>query len=180
MWTEQVDDPLTEDGLCSIEAEFYTEQFVVRGDLISPEARLSDHLNSSTTMLEVRPTHVHRSLSGLPINVAGNYAYIAKGHLLFVLPIDEPEVPSSVENGYWTRTITTTCWAGLGRFSLVGRVHMEAGRNPRLFLRSLEQRQFVPFTNVRLTFPDGTVREYPSVFVNRFHLELLAVEGEPG
>lgn len=172
------DESAPEEGLTSIEAEFYTEQFVVRGELTSPEMRLSDHLNSSTATLELKPTGVQRSLSGLRVNVAGGFAYISKSHLLFVLPIQEPAAPPAEASNSRVRTITQTCWAGIGRYSLLGHLHMEAGRNPRLFLRSLEQRQFLPFTDARLIFPDGATREYPMVVVNRFQIEMLALEEE--
>lgn len=173
-----VEESALEEGLTAIEAEFYTEQFVIRGEVTSPEMRLSDHLNSSTATLELKPSGVQRSLSGLRVNIAGGFAYISKAHLLFVVPIQEPAGPAGGDGSMRVRTITHLCWAGLGRYSLLGSLHMEAGRNPKLFLRSLEQRQFLPFTDVRLTFPDGAVREYPMVVVNRFEIELLALEGD--
>jgi hypothetical protein len=175
-----VEESALEEGLSEIEAEFYTEHFVVRGSVTSPEMRLSDHLNSSTTTLELRPSQVQRSENGPRIHVEGSSAYITKSHLLFVLALHEPAPIRGSDNASWTRTVTQTCWGGLGRYSLVGKVHMEAGRNPRLFMRSLEQRQFLPFTDVRLTFPDGAVREFPTVVVNRFRLELLAIENPSG
>lgn len=177
MRTEIIQEP-PEEGLSVIEGEFFTENYVIQGTVTSPEFRLSEHLNSGTTTFELKPSRVQRSLSGLRVNVAGSHTYVSKAHLLFVLPIDEPVTPLPTDNTYWSRTITQTCWAGLGRYSLVGKIHMDAGRNPRLFLRSLEQRQFLPLTDVRLTFPDGATREYPTVIVNRFQLELLAIEGE--
>src|SRR5437588_10866204 len=111
-----------------IEGEFYSEHFVIRGEVSSPETRLSDHLNGSTATFELTPTLVQRSVSGLRVNVAGSHAYIAKSHLLFVIPLLEPD-RSSTENSAWARTITHTCWAGFGRYSLVGKIHMEAGRD---------------------------------------------------
>lgn len=180
MWTHSADDVMTEEGLFVIEAEFFTEQFVIRGEIISPELRLSDHLNSSTMTLELRPSSVQRSANGLRVNMAGRSAFLSKAHLLFVLPMVEPGAGSGAENLDWMSTVTQTCLAGLGRYSLLGKLHMEAGRNPRLFLRSLEQRQFLPFTDVRLTLPDGSVRDYPAAVVNRLQMELLALRDEPG
>jgi hypothetical protein len=52
---------------------------------------------------------------------------------------------------------------------------MEAGRDPRLFLRSLDERRFLPITHVRLMFPDGVIREHSIVILNRLHVELLEV-----
>ncbi len=176
MRIQGVEESALDEGLSVIEAEFYTLSFLVRGEVVSPEMRLSDHLNSSTTTLELQPNRVQRSIDGPRINLAGSTAYITKAHLLFVLPIREPIGAPEAGASARLPTISQTCWAGLGQYSLVGKVHMEAGRNPRLFLRSLEERRFLPFTDVRLNFPDGMTREYPAVLVNRFNLELLAVE----
>ena len=43
-------------------------------------------------------------------------------------------------------------------------------------LRSLERNQFVPFTDVTITYPDGLMHEYGTVIVNRSHLEVFALE----
>ncbi|MDQ2743305.1 MAG: hypothetical protein M3Z66_13575, partial [Chloroflexota bacterium] len=96
-------------------------------------------------------------------------------HLLFAVPLST-EPPAEDDQSLHAETLTHTCWAGVGRYSLLGRLHMEVGRNPRLFLRSLEQRQFLPVTDVRLTFPDGAVRDYTAVVVNRLQIELLALQ----
>ncbi len=177
MWTPGIDASTPLEGLTAIQAEFYTEHFIVRGELTSPEARLSDHLNSSTTTLELNPSNVHRSDNKLVVHVEGSAAYITKAHLLFVLPISEP-LPAPVDPAARVRTVGQTCWAGIGRYNVLGKLHMEAGRNPRLLLRSLEERQFLPFTEVQLTLPDGTIRSHDAVLVNRFHLELLAIQFE--
>jgi hypothetical protein len=178
MWTQSLEPPSDEEGLSSIEAEFFTQHFIIHGQVTSPEMRLSDHLNSSTSTFELRPTRVQRAATGAQINVAGSCTYVSKAHLLFVLPSGQAQ-PDASDHNLWSRTLKQTCWAGIGHYSLIGKVHMEAGRNPRLFLRSLEQRQFLPFTEVRLTFPDGSLRELATVIVNRHHLELLALDGEP-
>jgi hypothetical protein len=172
------------DGLRAIEAEFYTEHFVVRGNVTSPEPRLSDHLNSSTTTLKLRPTRVQRSVSGLRVNVTASDAYLAKAHLLLAVPLVESggagpaNGPQTPPRAAWIQTVTQLCWGGIDRYSLVGSVHMDAARDPRLFLRSLEERRFLPFTNARLTFPDGSVREFVTVLVNRLRLEVLAIHPE--
>jgi len=165
-------------GFKTIEGEFYTEHLVVLGRLACPESRLSDHLNSATTTFDLSPARVQRSLTGLRVNVTGNRAYITKSHLLFVLPVLEPTDIRSGANPRWTPTLTQTCWAGVGRYSLVGSAHMAAEQNPRLFMRSLEQRRFLPLTDVKLTFPDGAVKEYATVIVNRHHVELLALQSD--
>ena len=176
---QSVEEAYLDEGLCTIEAEFFTEHLVVRGEVTSPEVRLSDHLNSSTSTFEVDPSRIHRTLGGSRADFKGSSAYINKSHLLFVLPIDETVAVRPAHDS-WSQTITQRCWAALGRYALVGKVHMEATRNPRFFLRSLERRQFLPFTDVRLTFPDGTTRDYPAVIVNRFQMELLALESDAG
>ena len=73
--------------------------------------------------------------------------------------------------------VTRRCWGAVGRYSLVAKVQSEAGRDPRVVLRSLEEKQFLPLNEVAITFPDNVVRDYPAVIVNRFHLELLAITG---
>jgi len=168
------------DGLYRMEGEFFTEHFIIRGELTTPERRLSDHLNGSTATFQLNLTSVLRSVSGLRVNVAGSLAYVSKSHLLFVLPREDADPDDRTQREGWTATIDQTCWIGLGRYSLLGRVHMDAKRDPRFFMRSLEQRQFVPLTSARLTYPDGTMREYPVVLVNRFHMELLAVQPPTG
>jgi hypothetical protein len=177
MWAEDVDDILLDEGLCTIEAEFLTPELHIRASITSPEQRLSDHLNSSTSMVELQPTHVQRLSGGQVIEVAGHPAYLSKAHLLVVIPIDEPIDAAPPATSLRKGTISQTCWAALPGYSVVGRLHMEAGRNPRLFLRSLEQRQFVPLTDARVTHPDGTVREYPTVVINRHQVHLLVFDG---
>jgi len=173
----QSTEPFVEEGLCTIEAEFFTEHLVVKGEVTSPEQRLSDHLNSGTSTFEVDPSRVHRTLGGGRADFKGRAAYVNKSHVLFVLPIDET-VGEQSSSDSWNQTITQRCWATIGRYTLVGKVHMDASRNPRFFLRSLENRQFLPFTDARLTFPDGTSRDYPTIIVNRFQIEMLAMEGD--
>jgi hypothetical protein len=172
------------DGLRGIEAEFFTEHFVVRGHLTSPESRLSDHLNSSTATFKLHPSRVLRSVSGLRVNVAASQALLAKAHLLLAIPMSEVAGRGAAAAGQpaghalWRQTISQLCWAGIDRYSLVGSVHMDADRDPRLFLRSLEERRFLPITNARVTFPDGSVREFATVIVNRLRLEILAIQPE--
>jgi hypothetical protein len=60
---------------------------------------------------------------------------------------------------------------------MVGKIHAEVGRDPRLILRSLEEKQFLPFTEVTITNPDRTTRECHTVIVNRSHFEMLALQG---
>jgi hypothetical protein len=180
LWTQLAETPIEEGGLSTIEAEFYSEHFIISGRLTSPEARLTDHLNSSTTTFELVTSRVHRIPSGAQVNVAGSITYVSKSHLLFVLPSSETGHDEDVQRTMRTDTVTQRCWAGVGSYGLVGKLHMESGKNPRLFLRSLGLRQFLPFTDVRVSFPDGAIRLYPTVIVNRSHLELLALEGEPG
>jgi hypothetical protein len=177
MWTQDVDDLLLDEGLCSIEAEFLTGELRVQARVLSPEPRLSDHLNSATSMIELQPSRVQRLAGGPMIDVSGHPAYLSKAHLLAVIPIEEKDGPAPAGSTLWKGTISQTCWAALAQYSIVGRLHMEAGRDPRLFLRSLEQRQFVPLTDARLTLPDGTVREYPTVVINRYQLHLLVLDG---
>jgi hypothetical protein len=175
MDTGEIVEAPDEDGLRTVEAEFYTQNFVVRGRVASPETRLSDHLNSAASTFELLASRVLRSVGGLRVNMATGSTYVAKSHLLFALPVADAHGQWPARNEFWTHTLGQTCWAGVDRYSLLGTLHVDARGDPRLFLRSLEQRHFLPMTNVRLTFPDGSVREYPAVIVNRHHVELLAL-----
>lgn len=159
----------------TIEAEFVTEHLKIWGELRSPEGRLSDHLNSSSTSIEIQPFSVERVFSGEQIELAGSHAHITKDHLLFIVPITEPDDRPNGNNGAWTRLMAKRCWAAFGRYSLSGIVHVEAGWDPRLMLRSLSQKQFIPFTEVTIGNPDGTSREHRTAIVNRACLELLAL-----
>ena len=67
------------------------------------------------------------------------------------------------------------CWAALGRYLIVGDVHAENYRDPKLLLRALEQRQFLAFSDAELTYPDGSTKPKPIVIVNHRHLEMLSV-----
>ncbi len=164
-----------DEGLYTVEGEFVTEHLCVRGELKGPNTRLSDHLNSSTSSVLVRPSGVVRLTTGATIDLAGSHAAISKAHLLFVVPLSEPARPRREENSAWKRTSAKRAWAGLGRYSLSGKVHTEVWRDHRLVLRDLEQKQFLPFTDVTVTYPDCSAREFETVIVNRAHIELLAL-----
>lgn len=162
-------------GLYTLEAEFVTEHLVIQGELSSPEGRLSDHLNSSSQSVEIQPTTVRRIYSGDSIDLAGAHAHVTKAHLLFIVPIVEPARPQHVVESVRTSKMTKQCWAALGRYSIVGQIHAEALRDPRLILRGLEHKQFLPFTDAQITAPDGSTHSYGAVLVNRAHLEMLAL-----
>jgi hypothetical protein len=178
MFTQDTGHPRVGEGIYTIEAEFFTEHFVVRGEITCPDMRLSDHLNSSAPSIEIRPQYVERIMTGSHIDLPGAHAHLTKAHLLFTLPISEPERPPRADNVAWTWTMNRRAWAGLGRYTLVGRIHAEAGRDPRLILRSLEHRQFLPFTESTLTMPDGSARSAGTVIINRHNLEMLALRDD--
>lgn len=165
------------DGLHVVEAEFYTENLVIRGEMTIPETRLSDHLNSNASSVDIRPFHVEQLPSRRHIDLPGAFGHLTKAHLLFVLPLSEPQGPPRAMNEAWEWKMTRRCWGAVGRYSLVAKVQSEAGRDPRVILRSLEEKQFLPLNEVAITFPDNVVRDYPTVIVNRYHLELLAITG---
>jgi hypothetical protein len=175
MDTGEIAEAPDENGLRTVEAEFYTDHFVVRGRVASPENRLSDHLNSAASTFEILASRVVRAADGLRVSMAAGSTYLAKTHLLFALPFADADGRRPARNEFWTHTIGQTCWMGVDRYSLLGTLHDDARGDPRLFLRSLEQRRFLPMTNVRLTFSDGSVREYPAAIVNRQRVELLAL-----
>ncbi|GAC1398612.1 MAG: hypothetical protein NVSMB52_12130 [Chloroflexota bacterium] len=175
MWTDTAQQP---DGLSTIEAVFFTEHFVIRGAITTPETRLSDHLNSSTTTIEIQPSSMQHISTGQGVDSPLGYAYITKAHLLFIAPLQEPSPPTA-PNISWARTCIHSCWAGIGRYSLTGKVHTEAERSTRLALRAQDQRQFLAFTGVALVKPDRGVSHYPTIIVNRHHLEVLVLTEDP-
>jgi hypothetical protein len=160
-------------GTYTIHAEFFTEHLAVGGEISSPEARLSDLLNSSAPTLDMSPLYVARAAGG-QVDVAGRVAHVNKSRLLFVVPISEPPRPQGSRNAAWRETQKWRCWGALGAYSLVGTLHTDLGADPRFLLRLLDL-QFAPFTAATVTFPNGTVRDYPVVIVNRHYLEFLSL-----
>lgn len=175
MSTSSADETFTAD-LSSMEAEFVTTHLVIRAALTSPDLRLSDHLNSPTATVEILPSLVRRTLPGAEIRVAGMRTVITKAHLLFVLPGREIQAQGVPEDQPWRQTVTYRCVTGIGPYTVIGQLHAIAGRNPRLVLRSLEHRQFVPLTDAQVILPDSSSRQSATVIVNRSHLELLATD----
>jgi hypothetical protein len=173
--TQNAGQDFSQEGLYRIEAEFTTQHFVIRGEITSPDMRLSDNLNGSAGTVEIRPTYAQRTPSGAHIDLPDAHAHVTKAHLLFCVPISEPDRPPKADNVAWTWTMTRRAWAGLGRYTLAGKVHADSIRDPRLILRALDHRQFFPFTEATLTSPDGTVRTYDTVIVCRMSLEVLAL-----
>ncbi|MGI8827436.1 MAG: hypothetical protein ACR2JC_17755 [Chloroflexota bacterium] len=164
-----------DEGLYTIEAEFYTDHLIIHGEIVSPNLRLSDYLNSSLAGVEIRPLAVQRVASGAAVDLPKAQAHIYKAHLLFIVPLDEPSRPDRENNAAWTRTTTRRCWAGLGRYSIDGQIHEEAGRDTRLILRSFEHRQFIPLTEATVTLPEGGGRSCRAIIVNQSALEMIAI-----
>lgn len=164
------------EGLYTSEAVFFTEHFVIRGQVVSPERRLSDYLNSSLVSAEIRPKSVQRILTGGGVDLTRSHAHITKAHLLFIIPVAEPDPVPGDAKGSLPVTTVRRCWAALGQYTLTGRIQAEPNRDSRLILRSLERNQFIPFTDVLVTYPDGQTHEYSTIIVNRAHLEVLALE----
>jgi hypothetical protein len=161
-------------GLCTIHAEFITEHLSVGGEVSGPEARLSDVLNSSVPSVGFKPLSVTRGSIGGQIDLSGSYAHLTKSRLLFVVPVREPERTRGHGNAAWKQTAQRRCWVGIGPYSLVGTLHTEVGVDPRFYLRLMEN-QFIPIANAAITFPNGSVCDYPVVIVNRAHVDLLAL-----
>jgi hypothetical protein len=172
LYTRDLSQTGAPEGLHQMEAEFITDNLTVRARVTSPETRLSDYLNGSARSVEIHPQEV-RMRSGTRRNLSETMGHISKAKLVLALPLAEPDVQH--DSTAWSWYLKYRCWAAVGRYHLVGDVHAENYRDPRLLLRALEQRQFLPFSNVELTYPDGTVSKRDAVIVNRWHLELLSV-----
>ncbi len=173
MHTQQVGEAHA-DGLHALQAEFYTEHLMIQGEIVSVDLRISDHLNSSADTIHIRPIYAERH-DGSRIHVNVAHASITKAHLLFILPMLEPDPTPRADNPAWAFTMTRPVWAALGRYQVNGKVHTEAGRAARQVLRAFEQKQFFPITDGVVSMPDGSERGYPTVIVNRSHLEILAI-----
>lgn len=170
--------PVVSDDLYSFTAEFFTEHRIVQAELRSPEIRLSDHLNSTTATVDLRPSYVAKAHEAGHVDLGGLHGHLIKGRLLFVVPITEPDRPRGADNVAWKRTTAHMCWAGVGAYSIAGKIHTEAGVDPRMAQRLLDRR-FLPLTEATMTFPDGSARACATVIVNCTHLDLLAVQGSP-
>ena len=162
-------------GLNVFSAEFYTEHRVISAELTSPEARLSDHLNSSAASVDLRPHSAAASGRDAPIDLTGSQALLAKDRLLFVIPVAEPTRPNGTANPAWKSTSTRRCWAGLGPYKVVGTVHTPGTHDTRIALRLLDK-QFLPLTGASITFPDGSTHDYGAIIINRSHVDLFALQ----
>jgi hypothetical protein len=173
MYTRDLGQPAAGEGLHKMEAQFLTEHLVIHAEVTSAETRMSDYLNGSSRSVEVQPIDV-RLLTGSGRDLSNTMAHLTKAQLMFVIPLMEPEVRER-DSSSWSWYLKYRCWAAMGHYHVVGNVHAENYRDPRLLLRALEQRQFLPFSDAELTYPDGRVVTYPAVIVNRWHLEVLSV-----
>lgn len=174
MYSRDLRHASAEPDLNTVEAEFVTDFLLIQGEISTPESRLSDHMNSSTTSVEIRPSRVVHVVSGDVVDLQGNQAQVTKAHLLYVVPLTEPE-PVNGKSGAWTWTRTMHCWVAFGGYRLSGRIHAEAGRDARLIMRMLEQKQFLPLTEVSITHPSGETSGYGAVIVNRSRVEMLSL-----
>jgi hypothetical protein len=169
-------DPQVGDGVNSFTADFYLEQWVVRATLTTPEARLSEHLNSSTQSLEIWPVDVERG-NGDTLDLGGSFAQLNKARLLFVVPLSEPEHARGAGNIAWQRTTAHQCLVGIGPYTVSGNIHVEHGRHPIIGMRLLDK-QFIPVTEATLTYPHGTKCAYDAIIVNRAYLDMMVL-GNP-
>lgn len=161
-------------GIHTFTADFVTPYRVIRAEVISPEFRLTDCLNSFSQHLEIRPCQAQDRLTNAATDLTGTIAHIFTASLLFVLPVNEPERRAGPANTFWKSTVRHRCSAALGQYWLSGAIHFESSSEPRLALRLLN-RQFIPLTDVTLTDPEGKRVHHPVVIVNREALDLLAV-----
>lgn len=161
-------------GLFRFTADFFTAHRIVHADLTGAELRLSDCLNSSKETVDIQPSYLTNSDEGDRVDFDRGFGTLNKSGLLFVVPLVEPKRLPSAGNASWKATKRNACWAGIGPYQIAGTIHTEAGRDPRIALRLLDK-QFVPLTDVKITLPDRNIREFPTIIVNRTHLEVLAV-----
>jgi hypothetical protein len=162
------------EGLNRMEAEFITSNLTVHAEVTSPETRMSDFLNGSSRSIEVQPLRV-RTRSGAVLDLSQTMAGLTKAQILMAIPIFEPESTERAEGAGLSWYLKYRCRAVVGQYSIAGNVHAENYRDPRLLLRALEQRQFLPLSDAEITYTDGTTVQRSTVILNRWHLELLSV-----
>lgn len=160
-------------GLHTLTAEFYCVHRQILASMSSPEWRLSDHLNSSAPTVDIQPICVGNVNEAIRMDLGPMQARVTKSRILMAIPIEEPRRPihqqDPCRNG-----IGRDCWVGAGPYEVSGMLHTEVGRDPMIAL-SQQIGDFIPLTDVTVTFPDGRTMEYPTVLVNRSHLDMLAV-----
>lgn len=160
-------------GLHTFLADFYSDYRRIRASLISPEMRLSDHLNGSSTTVDVEPLFAQGR--GTPeSDLSQSRAQISKSRVLFVVPLSEPH-HAGRRTVAWRPTARHRCWAALGPYQLMGLLHVEPDRDPHIAIGQMA-RQFLPLTGVNLYCPDGTMEHFNAVLVNRSHLDVLAIK----
>jgi hypothetical protein len=174
MYTRELGQQGAGEGLNRMEAEFVTEHLTIQAEVTSPETRMSDFLNGSARSIEVQPLRV-RKRSGSVHDLSDTMVGLTKSKILFVVPILEPEPFERGDGRTPSWYVKYKSWAAVGPYHMEGYVHAENYRDPRLLLRALEQRQFLPISDVNLTYSDGTTVQKPTIIVNRWHLELLSV-----
>jgi hypothetical protein len=159
-------------GLNTFLADFYSDYRRIRASLVSPEIWLSDHLNSSSTAIDVQPLFAQRH-GTQQSDLSQSRAQISKSRVLFVVPLSEPNDAGSKAVA-WRPTDRHRCWAALGPYQLMGEIYSEPGRDPHIAIGQMG-RQFIPLTGVTLYCPDGSIEHHNTILVNRTHLDVLAI-----
>jgi len=163
-------------GLQTFEAEFFTDHLIIRGETWGPDSRLSDHVNSTSASIDLRPLSVVRlGDAKTTISTDGTTASLAKRHLLLILPLTE-EIRGPGGNSAWAPVTLHRAWAIVGDYEVAGMVATDQGVNDdRIALRQLEQKRFLAFNAATITGPGGEKRECRTVIVNGERMEFLAL-----
>lgn len=169
---------LDKEGVNCFAADLFTSNWVVRAEMTSPEQRLSDYLNGSFPSIDMRPRTAAHPDESTVMDLEGTSASVLKDSILMAIPVREPKRIVNPAHPDWRPLIRHRCWLALGPYRLLGTLHVEKGRDPRVALRLLDQ-QFVPVTEVSVSGPSSEPRQYPVVLINQAHLDLLAVKDTP-
>lgn len=170
-----VAEPAPDPGIYLLSTDFFTVDYLLRATVTTPENRLSDLLNSSLPVIDVRPETATHYRDGGSTDLAGSYGYVIKARLLLAIPLAEPDRPTPAENNEWRPTFQRICWAGIGPYRVTGTVHGEAGRDPHVAFRLLDK-QFLPITDATIDLPDGGERSCAVLLANRAYMDVLAVQ----
>src|SRR5947209_1790931 len=86
-------------------AQFYMDHLVLAAELVSPEMRLSDHLNSSVPWVDVEPGAVRHLTSSALMDLKGAHGPVNMSKLLLVVPVSEPELPHGPAYFDWKKSV---------------------------------------------------------------------------
>jgi hypothetical protein len=171
--------PQTSHGLDDLHwftADLYLESGILRAEMVSPERRLSDHLNGFLPCVDVVPIIAPDHSSK---DERDYYGFVTKESLLFaVLPSSDPTPRSAGSNPAWRPTVKRSCGARIRRWTISGCVHFDSRHVSEASLRLMDK-QFIPVTDATVTEGGEVLCRDAVVIINRFRVDVLFVDRAP-